>query len=270
MKVAIAITAWNRPEELRYSLWSIGRQLDGPWHKWPVYLHVDGGGGREKEVREVAMTTVGVANRIRVRFETENHGTNLNTYETMKWIWSEGFDWAVYLEDDFVLSPDALRLAAWYIEKSAEIESLWSVDGIGAYCLCNLEGDASHPSMVQLSRAFIGWGFVMSRAQWEQIEPAWCSGEKDDPPSMWDRHVARRIRRGPHIYNAIPVLSRVRNIGTEGVHCTPEKHAKQTANMEIATERKKYEFSISGWDEIARRYRWDKLGLGESLGWPGL
>lgn len=254
-KVAIGVTAWNRPSCLRDCLASLALQMHGA--DWPVFLHVDGEGGREKEIRALAAAS-GLS--IQVRVERQNLGVNLNTYGTMQWIWDEGYNWAVYLEDDLVLSPDALRLAAWYIGHAAEIEVTHGVDYIGAYCLCT-RGGGTNPTEILLSRALIAWGFVMSREQFKWVEPAWLSGEKDTPPSMWDRHIARRVRgRGPHAYNCIPTLSRILNIGREGIHYTPERWRRDTEGMVAGIHAAEYEYKVAGWDEPAREHQ-RALGL---------
>jgi hypothetical protein len=247
-------------------MWGVDGQMEGPWNDWPVYLHVDGESGCVEQIRNIALRSKHMADRTAIRIEGKNQGVNLNTYGTMQWLFrEEGCDYAVYLEDDLVLSPDGLRLAAWYVEHAEEIGKIWSVDHIGAYCLCRTGGSAMHPSMLQLSRAFLGWGFVMSREQWEWVEPWWLRGESDEPPSMWDNHVANRIRRrSASTYNVLPVLSRITNIGREGEHHSPETWEADVGGMVIATQAAEYEFGIEGWDEETRAYRWDKLGLGDS------
>ena len=248
-KIAVGITAFNRPDCLYECLASLRGQLDGcP----PVYLHIDGGGDRKAEMWSVAM---GCRLDITVRLESENLGVNHNTKGTMDWIWSEGYDWAVYLEDDLVLSSDAMRLARWYVDNADAIDTQSGVGQIGAYCLCRL-GGGRDPGGIILTRAFLGWGFLMSRAQYRAIEPAWLSGEKDDPPSMWDRHVARRIRGlSQDCYNCMPILSRVTNIGRDGVHFTPGAHDKWMAGHEWNESSLRYAFQLAGWADDALEHR---------------
>ena len=250
-RIAVGIAAWNRPAYLQDCLLSLQSQLGGcP----PIFLQVDGGGGYEDDIKSV------VANcrrlDITVTVERENLGINRNTKMAIDRIWSEGYDWAVYLEDDLVLSPDAMDLVYWYVENAEDLGKWYDVGAVGAFCLCRLGGEDHCPGRILFSRAFSGWGFVMSRAQYEIIEPAWLSGEKDDPPSMWDRHVGRRIRNlDPHNYNCKPALSRITNIGEVGFHFTPDRHRRTMDGHRWNQSSMTFTFRVGGWTADAARHR---------------
>ena len=255
-EIAVTISAWNRPAYLWDCLASIRAQI-GPALR--VFLHVDGEGGKEDEILSVAQQfSIG---GMLIRFESERLGVNRSTKATIDWAWKAGYDWALYLEDDLVLSPDAFALTHWY---AANTEYLADTCGgyIGAYCLCRMiqEQDRAEadrrPDAVLYARAFSGWGFLVSRAQYKLIEPAWLSGEKDDPPSMWDRHVGRRIRNlGDDNYNCMPALSRVTNIGEFGYHFTPERHRKWMEGHQWNTNSAQHRFRVGGWTADAIRHR---------------
>lgn len=249
--IAIGIAAWNRPAYLHECLRSLQSQMAGcP----PVFLQVDGEGGYEDDIKSVVANCYQLD--ITVTVGRENQGVNRNTKAAIDRIWDEGYDWAVYLEDDLVLSPDAMDLACWYVDNAKGLASWWDVGAVGAFCLCRMGGEDHYPGDILFSRAFSGWGFVVSRAQYEAIEPAWLSGQKDDPPSMWDRHVGRRIRElSPHNYNCMPALSRVTNIGEFGFHFTPARHRKWMEGHQWNQSSLGFTFRVGGWTEDAARHR---------------
>jgi glycosyltransferase involved in cell wall biosynthesis len=248
-EIAVVISAWNRPQYLAECLASIRGQLGDPL---PIYLHVDGGGECEEEIERVVDSAR--LNGLWVRFEEENLGCNAGTKATIDWAWELGYNWALYLEDDFVLSPDALRLARWYVD-NADLLAEECGGWIGAFCLCRL-GATGDPRDVLFSRAFLGWGFVMSKAQYDIIEPAWLSGEKDTPPSMWDRHVGRRIRNlDPDNYNCQPALSRITNIGELVFHFSPGRHRKWMKDHRWNQSTRQFAFRLGGWTADAELHR---------------
>lgn len=211
MRKTITIAAYNRPDNLRMLLDSLRAQLL-PFYDYSVIVSVDAGGDKFAEVMDVAKTIDFAPSQV---FHSASHlGLNHNTYWPMEHVFDVlGADWNVYLEDDLVLSPDAFNLVAWYIEHAEEMRNYKDVDDIGAYCLCRLRRNGP-PENIFLSRAFVGWGFVMDKYQWwKYARPAWFSGK-----GTWDTALAVHIRAsGPSVCNAHPELSRVANTGCEDV-----------------------------------------------------
>lgn len=247
--IAIGLAAWNRPAYLHECLRSLQSQRGGcP----PIFLQVDGEGGYEDDIKSIVANCYQLD--ITVTVERENLGVNRNTKAAIDRVWAEGYEWAIYLEDDLVLSPDAIDLACWYVDNAEDLEA--HVGWIGTFCLCRMGGDDHPPESVLFSRAFSGWGFVTSEAKYRIIEPAWLSGEKDTPPSMWDRHVGRRIRDlGLHNYNCVPALSRVTNIGEFGFHFTPARHRKWMEGHQWNQSSLAFAFQAGGWTADAKRHR---------------
>jgi len=206
MKKTITVAAYNRPELLAKLLASLESQLL-PLDDYKLYIRIDAGGDHFKEVKSVAHSACFMDANI--FYPKQNEGCVLNTYRIMERVFDEeGADWNVYLEDDFVLSPDAFNLVEWYIEHSEELKAIEGVEDIGAYCLCRL-WESGEPDEVYLARAFVGWGFLMDSHQWQTYaKPAWCNAEELwGFERMWDNSVAERLftTPSPH-YPGSPIL----------------------------------------------------------------
>ena len=240
----ITIAAHNRPGCLNRLLNSLREQLL-PLDEWQVFIRIDAGGNKFDLVHEVA-GRVDFA-PLRVFWPGANVGINRNTYWLMHHAFENvGADYNVYLEDDLQLSPDAFNLVEWYITHADEIGQ--DVGDVGAYCLCRLHSDGD-PSEVFLSRALVGWGFLMSQHQWRRYgKPAWRKAmEPSDTLKMWDNLLANYIRScGSDVYNAFPALSRVNNTGRLGEHFTPKKYDKLMEGHKWQRQRRTFEYRFVG------------------------
>lgn len=244
MKKTIAVAAYNRPGLLAKMLASLKGQIH-PLGDYELRIGVDAGGSHFEEVVRVARSVDFM--RVDVSYPKRNLGCIKNTYKLMVRVFEgEGANWVVYLEDDFVLSPDALNLVEWYIAHSEELKATEGVEDIGAYCLCRLR-ESGPPDGIYLSRAFVGWGFLMDAHQWRTYaKPAWCNAKQLwGYERMWDNSVADYIRTcGATVHNAFPELSRITNTGRTGTHFTAKKHDELMQNHKYNQERKVYDYRL--------------------------
>jgi len=244
VKKTITVAAYNRPELLAKLLTSLKGQLLS-LNDYRLFIRIDGGGDHFREVKRVAHGADFMDADI--FYPQQNEGIILNTYRLMERVFErEGADWNVYLEDDFVLSPDAFNLVEWYIEHSEELKATEGVEDIGAYCLCRL-WESGDPDEVYLARAFVGWGFLMDGHQWQgYAQPAWCNAQELwGYDRMWDTSLANYIRvQGPDIYNAFPALSRITNTGRMGTHFTAQKYDRFMKNHAYHRRRKSYNYKL--------------------------
>jgi hypothetical protein len=243
MKKTITIAAYNRPENLAALLASLRDQLL-PLDGYKLIVRVDAGGDHFGEVLALTQGIDFVERE--VTHSRRNQGTVKTTHWTMERAFEhERADFNIYLEDDLLLAPDALNLAEWYMANAERIRRTEGVKDVGGFCLCNLQC-GEDAERVFLSRAFVGWGFVMSRSQWVMYAaPAWCEPEKLwGSAMMWDKSVANFIRVHPGTYNVFPEVSRVTNTGKVGVHMTPARHATLLAGLRLSAERRACEFRL--------------------------
>lgn len=244
MKKTITIAAYNRPALLAKMLRSLKEQM-WPLTDYKLYIRIDAGGKLFEKVKRVAQGVDFV--NTDVFYPEQNEGCIMNTYRLMEWVfeWWEA-DWNVYLEDDFILSPDAFNLVEWYIAHAEEIKAARGIEDIGAYCLCRLR-ESGDPEKIYLSRAFVGWGFLMDGHQWRTYaKPAWRSAKKLwGYDRMWDNSIADYIRTcGATIHNAFPELSRITNTGRVGTHFTARKYDELMQNHIYNQGRKVYDYRM--------------------------
>lgn len=240
----ITVAAYNRPTLLAKLLTSLEEQMQS-LDDYKLYIRIDAGGDRFEKVKQAALGADFMD--CEVFYPKKNEGCIMNTYRLMMRVFEEkGADWNVYLEDDFVLSPDAFNLVEWYIKHSEEIKSTEGIEGIGAYCLCRLR-ESGDPEKIYLSRAFVGWGFLMDAHQWRTYaKPAWCNAKALwGYDRMWDNSVADYIRTcGATVCNVFPELSRITNTGRVGTHFTARKYDELMQNHKYNQSHKVYDYRL--------------------------
>jgi hypothetical protein len=124
-----------------------------------------------------------------------------------------GTDFNLHVEDDVVLSRDAIHWFWWARDTYRNDKSIFSVSGWQRKP-CGL--------ITQCGRrmGFCPWGWGTWRDRWDEIKAAWPPAEG----TSWDVHVTNNVR-GTR-FEAYPAVSRVQNIGESGgehINC-PDWH----------------------------------------------
>jgi hypothetical protein len=144
-----------------------------------------------------------------------NFGVDANTLRAIKAAFDNGSAFNLHVEDDTVLSPDALDLCDWFFD--LDERSRYAM-----LCLHSYSKDLSQPLAIVEDARFCPWGWAITRAMWYGwVEPEWM-GKHRVHPMGWDWSVGLTLQR--HGLKVLrPVLSRVRNIGRDnGTYETPE------------------------------------------------
>jgi hypothetical protein len=203
-KVAV-LTVFSRHECLELLIDSMRNQRSS-WDDVTLVVNVDvaSDGSHSVAVMETLKGIDFVNHEIRVN--KTNKGIKHNTQDVMAYAYDElHADTVLYLEDDFILSPDVLDMWNWFLKQDTS--------NVGVMSLFNKWGGGDK-QLVHRSRAMTGWGFFSTAMSWNlYLKPAWIN-----PDYMWDSSVARYIRTFAGIYNLFPDLSRTSNSGKNGVH----------------------------------------------------
>lgn len=212
----ITLTATNRPHYLKILLDSLrANNLSG----YTLYCSVEPG---DKEVFSMCSKINFVPTVI-----TLNHrkrGVRDNPFKILSLVFDSGSDFNVYLEDDIILSPDALNLANWYSTR------------INSNCLCglffNYGSDISKPTIIRKVRDFNALGFVLNKDSWyKKFSPMWYSDNRG-----WDWSIVSYLLRTPDLYCYQPITGRSNHIGrVGGVHASPAFHDQTFSNLKINT-----------------------------------
>jgi len=219
MQLAITVTAQRRPQHLARCLRSIyitrstADPLPRRWDSVDLYVSID-----ESEVPTESNRCVETARRQTVAvwetrlnspafglWEREN-----NAFRTYEWAFeTSGADAVLAVEDDCVLSPDALLLCDWFLAHHADeylflnlghAETEWSAAG--------KEND-----LVERTRITSPWAWCFTRTAWESvIRPSWQC--KTLPPRGWDWSLSYLMAQR-HLKALVPVLPRAFNTGRE-------------------------------------------------------
>jgi len=228
----ISLATNNRPEILCKCLDSLKNQM-ADLSEYKLYINSEPGCSEVIDiVKDIDfIETDIVLNKVKL-------GINANTYAPIKRAFEDGADFNLYWEDDIILSPDALNLFEWYTKLDLK--------DIASLCLCNLwdKSETLDENKIYKTRKLAGWGFVVSRHQFEKyFEPAWFP-----ETGCWDISSARHIRTFGGVHNIVPQLSRSTNIGKFGDNMNPATWKIQMEGHKYNQQRKKFNYLLQ--DEL--------------------
>ena len=185
----ISMTAWRRPDYERQVVNSIGEALRPDWRWFQKFTDAPAG--------------------------PQNRGVDANTLYALQAAFAAGSDFNLHVEDDTVLSPDALDLCDWFYEHPER-------DNYAMLVLHWMSRSVEKPLDVLEDARFCPWGWAITRGMWERyFLPEWGGKHRVDPKG-WDWSMSLTLQR--HGLKVLrPSLSRTRNIGREGgTYETPE------------------------------------------------
>lgn len=224
MKKTITITAWNRPAYLRQVLDSL-RANDCSGYE--LFVGVEPSDRAEEIVKIVEavdwMPRTVIRNPVRL-------GVRGNPYTLLDRVFSRGSLLNIYLEDDVIVSPDAVRMANWYLETQGEREWL-------SLNFLNYESYPGIPCGIRAWQNFNALGMALRPFAWfHWFEPHWLDDEIAKrvwkTSTGWDWSITAFLKEHPEVRTLTPHLSRSNHIGREGgVHCQPEFHDLMFKNL---------------------------------------
>lgn len=240
----ITICAYNRPDYLYEVLRSVIVALrECPQWCIPVPLiliALDPGGDRYIETKAVILRFIDTS-RAWLKPQLIEWPQHLGVSESPRRLIQHVFierrsEFNLHLEDDTVLSPDALRLAEWFRRESArprECTSAHPLDKVIGLALSSRSTECRCAHKLTLRTDFGVWGWATNYAAW-WLWLAHYWNEKLDEPLGWDYGFTRMMQRNGLVMLE-PALSRVRNIGREGgVHETPEGWDREHMHAVVA------------------------------------
>lgn len=126
-----------------------------------------------------------------------------NTILAMKAAFDSGAETVFMLEDDGLLSPDALRLVKWY----EGLDDDYLAFGLGL----NRTEPSDHPGhILEMNQLPCPYAYVVKRREWPFLLKNWCT--KEYHPAGWSWSITYQARFLGRKFIA-PKLSRVFNIG---------------------------------------------------------
>lgn len=122
----------------------------------------------------------------------------------------------IVLEDDIVLSKDALKWFEWGLDKYADDKSIWSITASSKYHIkSEAKGKNLDPCGAFKQNFFSCWGWATWRDRYDEFWPIWPRGG-----STWATPMKNYVvKKG---YSQIgPYINRALQIGAQGVHMRP-------------------------------------------------
>lgn len=149
---------------------------------------------------------------VKLSVNRERLGLNGNIKNALVMAMDAGSEFNVALEDDIVLSPDAIRLAGWFA-------SYRDRDSYGCLGFFGMDSTKDHPLEVCITPDFRSWGWCFPRASWDSfIFPGLHCEPAVDPQvkfsNLWDFKMQYYfVQYG--IKTLHPILSRSNHEGYE-------------------------------------------------------
>lgn len=159
----------------------------------------------------------------KVTVNPQRLGVAWNPFATISRAFDSGSDFNVAVEDDLILSPDALDLANWFF---ALPENPYLCLG-----LFNYESDPTFPDQVEMVDEFTPLGWAITASIWRRlIKSNWMIDSRG-----WDFSMNIIRQNNPANKVLRPQWARANHIGREGgVHCSPEFHDQMFSRLEIS------------------------------------
>jgi hypothetical protein len=209
----ITLVAYRRPAYTDQALHSLRRcQELNRFDRLDIFI--DPGYDSVRQVCEAWAARMPVQAEVHVN--TERLGVARNPLNAYCYVFDNlGSDFHVAIEDDAVLSPDALRMALWFYENQAVAGDYLSLNfcdhmryrGPGK----NRHGLAEDPSFLAETRDISSpFGWCFPRRSWPFVKRHWDKNRLSLPGWDWSLRFGMRIEGKVGL---TPVLSRCRNIG---------------------------------------------------------
>lgn len=212
MKINIAISAYNRPEYSQRSIAAIFGAKGFTPEKYRIFCAMDchADGSYNKEVYNI-YKFFGVLPDV----AEKKRGCNYNVKQALELAWDDSPDFVIMIEDDIVISDDALEYIEWAAEKYKDDPSVRSIglwghdDGIGNPGSPVSEKDYG---MAMRQNYFTCWGWGTWRDRYDEMNETWTTGD-DSHDTSWDVIVSSHLGERVEI---LPAISRAYNCGEHG------------------------------------------------------
>ena len=212
MKINIAISAYNRPEYSQRSLAAIlGAKGYSP-DKYQIFCAMDcyENGDWNEEVYGVYTNF-----HISPFVARQKQGCNYNVKRALEFAWQDDPDFVLLIEDDIVISDDALLYIEWAAEKYKDDPSVRTIGLWGHDNQPSLPLSEKDYGKVMRQNYFTCWGWGTWKDRWEEMEKKWTTGD-DSHNTSWDVILSSSLEDRVEI---LPAVSRAYNCGENlGTH----------------------------------------------------
>lgn len=214
MKINIAISAYNRPEYLQRCIAALYGAKGFDKEKYHIYCAMDCNedGSFNKDVLDVFFWF-----RLVPDIAKKKQGCNYTVKKALDMAWEDNPDFVLILEDDIIISDDALIYLEWASEqykydKSVRTIGLWGHND--GFTLGNKLFE-KEPGKVMKQNYFTCWGWGTWRDRWDEMSHNWTTGN-DSHVSSWDVIIGNNLNDR---FEILPSIARAYNCGEyNGTH----------------------------------------------------
>jgi len=210
MKINIAISAYNRPEYTQRSLAAIFGAKGFSKERYKIFAAMD----RHGDSFNTDVLNVFQEFGINPFIVPSKYGCNYTIKAALELAWKDNPDFVLIIEDDIIISDDALEYIEWASEKYKDDHSvrtigLWGHDK--GYSLDNTLTEKEHGKVMR-QNYFTCWGWGTWGDRWEEMFATWTTGD-DKHDTSWDVIVSSHLGDRVEI---LPSISRAYNCGENG------------------------------------------------------
>lgn len=214
----ITILAYNRPHYLKECLEALAKCRGVK--DYGILISVDGGGSQVEVPAGLDAEVVSM----KMPYGIDEH--NFVCYEGVFTNGGGQIDFNIALEDDAVLTPDALELADWFYHHPKKDDYAYLCLGDPSYSYDARDEDYS---TVRDTQKLYTSAWCFTKKSWEIMREFWNRPLQTE--QGWDWSLSYTLLE--HNWRGLaPVVSRARNIGREGVHSFPawfDEHVAKAA-----------------------------------------
>ncbi len=228
MNKSITILCNNRFNYLKILCDSLAKNdLSG----WNIYGILEPDGQRCKKILEekLPMTEIII------------NSNQLGCYFNSTYAWWFAFenkrmDFNLFIEEDVILSPDAINLTNWYIDNHSNNPEMMAI------ILHNeTKSNKIDNKICKKYKWFTTFGMGITRDIWRNVYRP--NILKD--PGGWDFSIYSTIKEIENLHTILPEFSRANHIGRYGTHCSQEFHDSHFRELIINQDIvKKEEFQL--------------------------
>jgi len=211
MKINIAVSAYNRPEYTQRSLAAIFGAKGFSKERYKIFAAMDrqGDSSFNMDVLKVFQDF-----GINPSIVPLKYGCNYTVKAALQLAWKDNPDFVLMIEDDIIISDDALMYVEWAAEKYKDDTSVRTVGlwGHNNGYMLNAPLEEKERGKVMRQNYFTCWGWGTWKDRWEEMLATWTTGG-DSHNTSWDvivsSHLAERVE-------ILPSISRAYNCGEDG------------------------------------------------------
>ena len=211
MKINIAISAYNRPEYSRRSLAAIlGAKGYSP-EKYAIYCSIDCDENGETNDEVFSLyARHGFTHSI----TTKKLGCNYNVKRALDIAWEDNPDFVLLIEDDIIISDDALQYVEWAAKKYKDDLSVRTVGLWKSKNGWDFSKPLSKSEMFKINEQvwFTCWGWGTWSDRWKEMKDTWTTGN-DSHKTSWDVVLYNHLKERKEV---VPSISRAYNCGEFG------------------------------------------------------